>query len=137
MEIRKNENGQTILTLSDEEWLDYGREAGFFKEDMQREAMTPVKGSIDGFSEEQEKSITDYLDNLKAEVDENIKKLSSSCQALLRGNVPYFEKIGVLADNQTDLEETESEDDVDMWAKYPHLKQQQDDKGLLPPFDKA
>ena len=135
MEISKNDQGQTVIRLSEEEWSEYGEQAGYLK----KEAMSPMRGTIDGFSDKDEEKIINYVETLKSELDGTLTKLAESCQALVRRNIPYFEKIGVLASDGKPVETKDVviDSESDMWAKYPNLKALHDSDEMIPPFDKA
>jgi len=121
MEVQTNEEGQMLIYLSEEEWRDYGRQAGFTPEII-KEASVEAEIEV-----EVEEEIT--VASLQAEIKEMKDKMASmeNTEAVKKSAV---DPNGGIGSHSVLIREDSSFNE----ENYPNLVAEQEREGLIGPF---
>jgi hypothetical protein len=123
MEVHTNEDGQMLIYLNEEEWRDYGRQAGFTAE-IVKEASAETEEVV-----ETENSEEVTIASLQAEIKEMKDKMASleNTEAVKESSVDPHGGIGsnsvIIREDNNFTEEN-----------YPNLVAEQEQDGLIGPF---
>ena len=123
METFQNEHGQTLIRLTQEEWANYGAQAGFTQEKIEKQASVS-QGAMQKIAE-----IKNDIEFHQKEINEKLQKRDAI--------------IGEQTEASTEEEVVEASNDPQPLANefnkdnYPNLLAQEEQDGLIGPFTKT
>mgnify|MGYP000161398695 CR=1 FL=1 len=128
MNVETNDQGQTLVYLTEEEWADYGRQAGYMPEII-KEASTE-ETSVDNTSSTED--VNEKLSSLAKQVADLTKQLAGQEEtSKVKESSSTNEVSGINPINSPLLIK---EDSAFNEENYPNLVAAQDQEGLIGPF---